>query len=80
MNFQDIISALSAYWGRQQCINFHPYDVEKGAGTMNPATSFASWDRSRGTYAMWNRPAARLTDVMAITLTAFISIISSRSS
>lgn len=38
MNFQDIISALSAYWGRQQCINFHPYDVEKGAGTMNPAT------------------------------------------
>ena len=35
MNFQDIISALSAYWGRQQCINFHPYDVEKGAGTMN---------------------------------------------
>lgn len=38
MNFQDIISALSVYWGRQQCINFHPYDVEKGAGTMNPAT------------------------------------------
>ena len=38
MNFQDIISALSAYWGRQQCIVFHPYDVEKGAGTMNPAT------------------------------------------
>ena len=38
MNFQDIISALSAYWGRQQCINFHPYDVEKVAGTMNPAT------------------------------------------
>lgn len=38
MNFQDIISALSAYWGRQRCINFHPYDVEKGAGTMNPAT------------------------------------------
>lgn len=38
MNFQDIISALGAYWGRQQCINFHPYDVEKGAGTMNPAT------------------------------------------
>ena len=38
MNFQDIISALSAYWGRQQCINFQPYDVEKGAGTMNPAT------------------------------------------
>ena len=78
MNFQDIISALSAYWGRQQCINFHPYDVEKGAGTRQ--LSFASWDRSRGTYAMWNRPAARLTDVMAITLTAFISIISSRSS
>ncbi|MCH3949433.1 MAG: glycine--tRNA ligase subunit alpha [Acidaminococcus sp.] len=38
MNFQTIISTLNAYWGRQQCINFHPYDVEKGAGTMNPAT------------------------------------------
>ena len=38
MNFQDIISALSAYWGRQQCIYFLPYDVDKGAGTMNPAT------------------------------------------
>ena len=38
MNFQDIISALSAYWGRQQCSNFHPLDVELGAATMNPAT------------------------------------------
>ena len=38
MNFQTIMSTLNAYWGRQQCINFHPYDVEKGAGTMNPAT------------------------------------------
>jgi glycyl-tRNA synthetase alpha chain len=38
MNFQTIISTLNSFWGRQQCINFHPYDVEKGAGTMNPAT------------------------------------------
>ena len=77
MNFQDIISALSAYWGRQQCINFHPYDVEKGAGTMNPATFL----RVLGPEP-WNvcyvEPSRRPAD--AITLTAFISIISSRSS
>ena len=29
MNFQTIMSTLNAYWGRQQCINFHPYDFNK---------------------------------------------------
>ena len=36
--FQEIIHALNEYWG-QHCILQQPYDVEKGAGTMNPATS-----------------------------------------
>ena len=38
MNFQEMILALNQFWGRQGCIIQQPYDVEKGAGTMNPAT------------------------------------------
>lgn len=38
MNFQEIILRLQNYWGKQGCIIQQPYDVEKGAGTMNPAT------------------------------------------
>ncbi|MGI6142794.1 MAG: glycine--tRNA ligase subunit alpha [bacterium] len=38
MNFQDIILKLQNYWAEQNCIIQQPYDVEKGAGTMNPAT------------------------------------------
>lgn len=38
MYFQEIILKLNEFWGRQGCIIQQPYDVEKGAGTMNPAT------------------------------------------
>ena len=38
MNFQQMILALNQYWGEQGCIILQPYDIEKGAGTMNPAT------------------------------------------
>jgi glycyl-tRNA synthetase alpha chain len=38
MNFQQLILNLQAYWGEQGCIVLQPYDIEKGAGTMNPAT------------------------------------------
>ncbi len=38
MNFQEIILALNKFWGEQGCIIVQPYDTEKGAGTMNPAT------------------------------------------
>ena len=38
MNFQQIIQTLNQFWGEQGCINLQPYDIEKGAGTMNPAT------------------------------------------
>lgn len=38
MNFQQIILRLQEYWGKQGCIIQQPYDIEKGAGTMNPAT------------------------------------------
>ena len=39
MNFQDLILTLNEFWGKQGCIIQQPYDMEKGAGTMNPATA-----------------------------------------
>ncbi|MEA1940490.1 MAG: glycine--tRNA ligase subunit alpha [Candidatus Caldatribacteriota bacterium] len=38
MDFQKIIFNLQKYWSKQGCIIQQPYDVEVGAGTMNPAT------------------------------------------
>lgn len=38
MNFQELILSLNKFWGEHGCIIVQPYDMEKGAGTMNPAT------------------------------------------
>ncbi len=38
LNFQDIIATLNAFWAKQGCVIQFPYDMEKGASTMNPAT------------------------------------------
>ncbi len=38
MNFQNLILSLQNYWAEQGCIIQQPYDIEKGAGTFNPAT------------------------------------------
>ena len=38
MTFQEIILNLQKFWSDQGCIVQNPYDIEKGAGTMNPAT------------------------------------------
>jgi len=38
VNFQDLILSLQNYWAKQGCIIQQPYDIEKGAGTFNPAT------------------------------------------
>ncbi|SHH34939.1 glycyl-tRNA synthetase alpha chain [Caloranaerobacter azorensis DSM 13643] len=38
MKFQDLIMTLLKYWGDKGCIIVQPYDIEKGAGTMNPQT------------------------------------------
>jgi len=38
MNFQQMILKLQTYWAAKGCILLQPYDIEKGAGTMNPAT------------------------------------------
>lgn len=38
MYFQDLMLKLLDFWGEKGCIISEPYDVEKGAGTMNPNT------------------------------------------
>lgn len=38
MYFQDMILELYKYWGEKGCLILEPYDVEVGAGTMNPHT------------------------------------------
>ncbi len=38
MFFQDVILSLQKYWADYGCIIQQPYDIEVGAGTMNPAT------------------------------------------
>ncbi|MBF0289632.1 MAG: glycine--tRNA ligase subunit alpha [SAR324 cluster bacterium] len=35
---QDVIMTLHQFWADQGCILLNPYDIETGAGTMNPAT------------------------------------------
>ena len=36
--FQELILALERFWATKGCLILQPYDVEVGAGTMNPAT------------------------------------------
>jgi len=38
VNFQNLILSLQNYWANQGCVIQQPYDIEKGAGTFNPAT------------------------------------------
>jgi len=42
VNFQEIILQFDRYWAKQGCAVIQPYDLEKGAGTFNPATFFGS--------------------------------------
>ncbi|HEU4385107.1 MAG TPA: glycine--tRNA ligase subunit alpha [Anaeromyxobacteraceae bacterium] len=38
MTFQDLILTMQTYWAERGCILAQGYDLEVGAGTMNPAT------------------------------------------
>jgi glycyl-tRNA synthetase len=38
LTFQEIILRLHQYWQDQGCLIWQPYNVQVGAGTMNPAT------------------------------------------
>ena len=61
MNFQDIILKLSHYWAKQGCAVIQPYDLEKGAGTFNPATFFGSLT-SKPTSVAYVEPCRRPGD------------------
>ncbi len=61
MNFQDIVFKLNQYWARQGCAVIQPYDLEKGAGTFNPATFFGSLT-SRPTSVAYVEPCRRPAD------------------
>ena len=39
MNLQEIMMRLQRFWAEQGCVIQQPYDIEVGAGTMNPATT-----------------------------------------
>lgn len=39
MQFQDIYFRLERFWADKGCVIQQPYDIEVGAGTMNPATA-----------------------------------------
>ena len=61
MNFQELILTLNRFWGEHGCIIVQPYDTEKGAGTMNPATALRAlgpepWN------AAYVEPSRRPTD------------------
>jgi glycyl-tRNA synthetase alpha chain len=61
MNFQTLILTLQNFWVDQGCVLVQPYDVEKGAGTFNPATFLRAlgpepWN------AAYVEPARRPTD------------------
>ncbi|MBK8191087.1 MAG: glycine--tRNA ligase subunit alpha [Vampirovibrionales bacterium] len=38
LTFQNAVERLNQFWARQGCVVQYPYDTEKGASTMNPAT------------------------------------------
>jgi len=61
VDFQDIIISLEKFWGKQGCLIFQPYDVEKGAGTFNPATFFRVVDNKPWRVA-YVEPSRRPTD------------------
>lgn len=42
LTFQELILNLSKYWSDYGCVIQQPYDIEKGASTMNPATFLRS--------------------------------------
>ncbi len=38
LTFQQVIETLQRFWAERGCVIWQPWDVEKGAGTFNPAT------------------------------------------
>ena len=61
LTFQELILNLSKFWSGYGCIIQQPYDIEKGASTMNPATFLRSLGPEPWNTAMVE-PCRRPTD------------------
>jgi glycyl-tRNA synthetase alpha chain len=61
MTFQEIIMTLQHFWSKNRCIIWQPYDLEKGAGTFNPATFLHSLGPKTWNVA-YVEPSRRPTD------------------
>ena len=53
--------ALERFWTREGCLLWQPYDIEKGAGTFNPATFFMCLGKKPWS-AAYVEPCRRPTD------------------
>ncbi len=61
MNFQELILALQKFWSDHGCLISQPYDIETGAGTMNPHTFLRVLDKKAWNVA-YVEPSRRPTD------------------
>jgi glycyl-tRNA synthetase alpha chain len=61
MYFQDVIARLHSFWSDNGCVITQPYDIEKGAGTFNPAT-FLYCLMKRPVSVAYVEPSRRPTD------------------
>jgi glycyl-tRNA synthetase alpha chain len=61
LTFQEIIFSLQKYWNEYGCLVLHPYDTEKGAGTMSPHTFLKVLDAQPWNVA-YVEPSRRPTD------------------
>ncbi|MFI5348756.1 MAG: glycine--tRNA ligase subunit alpha [Elusimicrobiota bacterium] len=59
--FQEIVLTLQEFWSREGCVIVQPYDLEKGAGTFNPATFFGALTAAP-TRAAYIEPCRRPAD------------------
>jgi glycyl-tRNA synthetase alpha chain len=60
-SFQEIVLGLQSFWSREGCAIVQPYDLEKGAGTFNPATFFGALTEAP-TRAAYIEPSRRPAD------------------
>ncbi len=61
MTLEDVLAALNEFWSEQGCALRQPYDLEKGAGTMNPVTFFGALDPAPSAVA-YPEPSRRPAD------------------
>ena len=61
LTFQELILELQRFWSEHGCLLVQPYDLEKGAGTFNPATFFGALG-PRPTAVAYPEPCRRPAD------------------